>query len=129
MPYSIKRQNGFVEVEVWGETSAAEIIAAVNEIHAEYPRKECSDLWVLARESMLPLSTFPTIIEAIVGLCGEDHVYRRSAIVASDQFQKAMADMYRSEADTLPFEVGVFISRDDAIQWLKGPPADRAGKG
>jgi hypothetical protein len=98
MPYSISHREGFVEVEMWGETSAAEVIAAVNEIHTRYPRKECADLWTLARESMLPLSTFPTIIEAIRGLCGGNQVYRRSAIVASDRFQKAMADMYGFEA-------------------------------
>jgi hypothetical protein len=118
MPYCIKHHPVFVEVEVWGETSTEEVLTAVYQIHEQYPRKEQADLWSLSRETMLPLSVFPTIVKAIGGLCGDGHVYRRSAIVASDRFQKAMADMYRSEATALPFEIGVFTSRDDAVRWL-----------
>jgi hypothetical protein len=129
MPYSVKHGENVVEVEVWGQTSTAEVLAAINEIHAAYPRKERPDLWTLSREAMLPLSVFPTIVQAIKGLCGGDQVYRRSAIVASDRFQRAMADMYRIEAAELPFELGVFSSKDKAMEWLKTPSASPSGRG
>jgi len=129
MPYSIKHHSDLVEVELWGETSVAEVLAAVNELHASYPRKERSDLWNLSRETMVPLSAFPTVIQAIGGLCGGSQVYRRSAIVASGSFQRAMVDMYRTEAACLPFEIGVFQSRDEALKWLREEAAaPSAGK-
>jgi len=129
MPYSIKHHSDLVEVELWGDTSIGEVLAAVNELHVAYPNKERPDLWNLSREILLPLSTFPLIAKAIGGLCGGSQVYRRSAIVTSGSFQHAMADLYKLEAAQLPFQVGIFSSRDEALKWLREEAAaPSAGK-
>jgi hypothetical protein len=118
MAYRIQESDGFVEVHVWGKTSKWELLDAVHRLRSRDPRKEIGDLWVIAEESMVPLDAFPEIVAAIARFCFSGIACARSAIVAGGPFHKTLLDFYGVEARVLPFEVGVFTSRDEAIAWL-----------
>jgi hypothetical protein len=119
MPYKIQEIDGYVEVSVWGETSKWEVLEVIRELQRRDTRKEVSDLWLLSKECMVPFTEFSEIAEAVKSLCTSGMIGSKSAIVAEDELQRAQLEMYRAEAAILPFEVRVFRSRDDAVQWLK----------
>jgi hypothetical protein len=118
MPYRIYERDSIVEVLVWGMISAPEIIEALRELHHRDSRKQISDLWNMSESSMVPLTAFSEIIEAVHTLCSPDMVGRKSAIVVSSGLQKMAAQLYLSAAKDLPFEIQAFTSRKDAISWL-----------
>ena len=119
MPYRIHRSDGIVEVEVSGNTSVTELLSAVRELRAMDPRKEVSDLWTISEDIVVPFAEFSTIVANIKALCTSDMVGCKTALVANGEFQRAVMDLYRSEAKALPFQIGVFASREQAIHWLK----------
>jgi hypothetical protein len=47
-------------------------------------------------------------------------VGNKTALLVSGDLQRVAANMYRSDAADLPFEIEVFTSREDALRWLKG---------
>jgi hypothetical protein len=119
MTCRIEERGDLVVVNVTGETSKWEVLDTVHRLHERDPRKDVSDLWILSSESVVPFDAFPELVEGIRRLCTDGRKFARSAIVASGQFQKALMDMYRSEAQSLPYEIGVFTSRAAAEKWLK----------
>ena len=119
MPYKMQKIDGFVEVSVWGETSKWEMLEAVWELRLRDPCKKVSDLWIVSGECMVPFDEFPEIAETVQSLCTPGMIGSKSAIVASDELQRAQLELYRAEAAILPFEIRVFRSRDDAVRWLK----------
>ena len=119
MPYRIQERDGFSEIHVSGETSKWEVLKAIRQLRDRDPRKETSDLWVISNTSMVPFAEYSTIVEAVRSLCSSDMIGNKTAIVAADELQKAELDMFRSQAEALPFEMRVFISRDEAVEWLK----------
>jgi hypothetical protein len=126
MSYRIHTAVDFLEVELSGETSAGEVLGVIRELRLMDPRKEKSDLWMISPDSIVPVAAFTTIAESIARLCPADIVGKRTAVVVQSRFQKAMLDIYRSEAEFLPFEVGVFDSREQAVEWL-GSRSGEAG--
>lgn len=121
MAYEILVQDGLTEVRVWGESSESEVLGILAELRARDPGKRTCDLWIVASECVVPFGAYPRIADTLRGFCREDRVTRgsRTAIVASDEFQKALLELYRIEAAALPFEVGVFMKRDEAMRWLR----------
>jgi len=121
MPYQIQIRDGIAEVTLSGETSVAEVLQAVGELRDRDPRKEGCDLWEISEECVVPIDAFPAIAGGIKSFCPNGMVGNKTAFVANSEFQKSVMDMYRSEArkQKLPFEIGVFTSRDEAVRWLK----------
>jgi len=120
MPHAIRRTADIAEVDVWGQVTAAEIAGIVVELSRQDPAKDKHDLWNIAQESMLPFKSFWAIVEVTRKLLppGVRECRGRSAMVASDEFRKAQLDMYTREAESLPFRIRVFLSRDEAMKWL-----------
>ena len=119
MPYLIIENDGFVEVQVSGETSVQEILEVIRTLREKDPRKNKSDLWIVAENSIVPISTFSAIAQTVGSLCHPNMTAKRTAIVVSNELHRAALDIYREEAQSLPFEIGSFTSRDEAVQWLK----------
>lgn len=118
MAYKIEDRDGYTEVHVWGFVGAQDIIAILGELRLRDPAKERPDLWLIAPECQVPLSSYGKIAEATRSMLPAQVTTRRSALVASDAFHRAQLDMYRVEAAHLPFEIRVFATRDEAIPWL-----------
>lgn len=121
MPIQIQSGGEFVEVTVSGEVSKWEIMDALGKLRILDPRKERCDLWMLGPEVVIPFAEFASIIGMTMSMATGDFVGNKSAVVASDEFQLAEADMYRMEAKGLPYPIGVFTSRDEAVKWLRSP--------
>ena len=120
MPYLIEEVDSIFEVHVSNPTSQREILQAIEELAAKDPRKERCDLWCFSDEAIVSLEEYPKIAQAIKSLCPPDMVGNKTALVVSSDLQRVAANMYRSDAADLPFEIEVFTSREDALRWLKG---------
>ena len=88
------------------------------ELSRKDPRKECPDLWLFSEESHVPFAHFNEIARAIKGLIPRDAVGNKTAMVAANAFQKAQIEMYPAEASILPFNIQLFGSRTEAVEWL-----------
>ena len=121
MAYQIENMAGFVEVRVSGETSKGEILAAIGDLHLNDREKAVPDLWIVAQESQVAFIYFSEIAQTVQRLLPRGTVRSRSALVAAGAFQHAQFELYRAEASFLPFEIGIFHSRDEAIEWLGIP--------
>ena len=119
MAYRIHEGDGFVEVQISEETSVEELLGVIRELRDRDPRKEISDLWSLSEDSIIPIASFASIVASVAPLCPRDIVGRKTAVVASNELHRAVLDIYRAEAARLPFAIGVFTSREEAVHWLK----------
>ena len=121
MSYKIRPADGIVEIDIWGQTNKWEVLEVLGQLRARDPGKKVCDLWVVAEDTTLPVDAFYSVAETVKKLCTVDMVQAgcRSAILAANEFHKALLSMYLHEARELPFTVGVFTSRDDAMAWLK----------
>jgi len=121
MAYQIEKKDGFFEVRISGETSKYEILEVIRELDRRDRGKKFPDLWLVAGESQVPLVHFSEIAQGIRSLLPRDAVGNKTAIVAAGEFHKAQLEMYQSEASILPFEIRVFRSRDEAVEWIMSP--------
>jgi len=112
--------DGIVEVHVTGQPTKWELLEIFGKLQARDPQKTMSDLWFVSEETVIPPSWHAKLADAVRSLATAGVKPRRSAVVAANQLHMAMLDMYRQEAEGLPFEVGVFLSADEARAWLKG---------
>jgi predicted nucleotidyltransferase len=119
MPYRIELRDDIVEVYLWGRTSHVEVLNIIRELNARDPRKEQSDLWILAEDVVIAFQDFPAIAENVLDLLTPDMVWKRSAVVASSATQQAFVELYKTQSRSLPYEIGVFTSRQEAVDWLK----------
>jgi hypothetical protein len=119
MTFRIEKTEDFIEVHLWGEAHESEVVTVLQKLHEMAPRKEISDLWIVAKEYVVPWSAYPAIVKEVTGFLSRDMVPSKSAIVVANHFQKAQAELYREEAKRLPFEIGAFMTREEAIRWLK----------
>ena len=119
MAFRIERTEEVIEVHLWGQGRESEILAILGELYKMAPRKEVSDLWLVSEDYVVPWDAFSTIAKQVRGFLSHDMVAKNSAIVVANQFQMVQAELYRNEAQGLPFEIGVFLTREDAVAWLK----------
>ncbi len=121
MAYEIEKKEDFFEVCVSGNTSRFEVMEIIWELDRRDRGKHFPDLWIIAEKSQVPFVYFREIAETIRSLLPSDAIGNKTAIVAAGEFHKAQLEMYRSEASILPFEIRVFLSRDEAVKWIKNP--------
>lgn len=121
MAYWIGKKKDFFEVRLLGNTSKFEILEIIRELERRDPGKHFPDIWIIAEGSQVPFVYFREIAETVRSLLPSDAIGNKTALVAASGFQKAQLEMYRSEASILPFEIRVFLSRDEAVEWIKNP--------
>ncbi len=119
MAYEIKERPDLFEVILLGTTSKREVLQIVMHMHHKDPRKERCDLWMLAPESSIPFSVFQEIAQSVGLLCRDKFIGEKCAIVAAHEMQLQEAELYRSEAAALPFEIRVFRNREEGLGWLQ----------
>ncbi len=125
MPYRIEEVDAVFEVHLSNPVSMLEILQAIDELAAKDPRKERCDLWYLSNQAFVALTEYPEIVRAIKSLCPPGMVGNKTALIVSSELQRAAANMYRSDAASLPFEITVFTSREDALRWLRDGSGSR----
>lgn len=119
MAFHIEKAEDFIEVKLWGNGDQWEIVKILGQLREMAPRKEISDLWLISKEYVVPWHAFPPIVKEVSRLLPNDMIANRSAIVVSDHLQMSQARLYLEEAKRLPFEIGVFMTKEEAIKWLK----------
>ena len=127
MPYAIEEQDGRFEIQLWGATSKWEVLEIVYQLYRRDPRKRRGDLWFIRQSDAIPFVAYPEIVEAVQRLGASlETTGARSAVVTDDALQRAQLEMFRSAASGLPFEIGVFATREEAVRWLAAPAAPPA---
>ncbi len=119
MAYRINKMDDLMEVHVWDEVSVTDVLTILGQLHAMAPLKEISDLWMLSEGCMIPWDEFSTVAKGIKNLVAKDAVARPSAVVAANQFHRAQLELFLHEARELPYEIGIFSERDEAVNWLQ----------
>jgi hypothetical protein len=119
MAFRIEKTDDFIEVHLWSEAHESEVVAILRKLHEMAPRKEISDLWLFAEEYVISWEAFSEIVKEVTQLLPHDMIASKSAIVVTNHFQMAQAELYLEEAKCLPFEIGVFMTREEAIRWLE----------
>ncbi|MBM4079732.1 MAG: hypothetical protein FJ278_08535 [Planctomycetes bacterium] len=119
MAYRIEKTEDLIEVHLSGQVDEWEILAILGKLRDMAPRKETSDVWLLGEECVVRWDAFSMIVDGIKRLLPPDLIPSRSAIVVASPFQMAQAEMYRQEAKSLPYETGAFMTREEAVRWLR----------
>ena len=119
MAFRIEKTEDFIEVHLWGNGNEWEVMDILRKLHEMAPHKEISDLWQISAEYVVPLEAFLSIVNEITRFLSNDMIANKSAIVVANHFQMAQARLYLEEAKRLPFEIAVFMTREEAIRWLK----------
>jgi len=119
MAFRIEKTEDFIEVQIWGNADESEVVTILRKLHEMAPRKEISDLWLVSEECVVPWDCFLPIVKEITRLLSRDMIANKTAIVVANHFQMAQAELYLEEAKCLPFEIGAFMTREEAIRWLK----------
>ncbi|MCF7849188.1 MAG: hypothetical protein K9M45_10075 [Kiritimatiellales bacterium] len=122
MGYEIEKREGFFEIRLFGDVSKFEVLTALAQLVRRDPQKKYPDVWVTTPEVQVSLTEYPWIVKMIARIfIIRRPISKKTAIIASGDFQKAQFDLYRKEASVLPADIGVFRSRDEAIAWIKSP--------
>jgi hypothetical protein len=119
MAFRIEKTEDCIEVHLWGNGDQWEIMNILGQLREMAPRKEISDLWLVSKEYVVPWHAFSPIVKEVTRLLANDMIANKTAIVVSDHLQMSQARLYLEEAKRLPFEIGVFITREEAMRWLK----------
>jgi hypothetical protein len=119
MAFRIEKTEDFIEVHLWGNGDESEVVDILRKLHEMAPRKEISDLWLLSEEYVVPWDAFFRIVKEVTRLLSRDIITNKSAIVVANHLQMAQARLYLEEAKRLPFEIDAFMTREEAIRWLK----------
>ena len=119
MTFRIERKEDLIEVQVWGNGDESEVLDILRKLREMAPRKEISDLWFLSEEYVVPWAAFLPIVQELTRLLSEDMIAKKTAIVVASHLQMAQGRLYLDEAKRLPFEIGVFMTREEAMKWLK----------
>ena len=119
MAFRIERTEDFIEVHLWGNAHESEVLEILRKLREMAPHKEISDLWLISEGYVLPWDTYLSIVKEVKRFLSPDMITSKSAIVVSNHFQMAQAKLYLEEAKSLPFEIGAFMTQEEAIRWLK----------
>ncbi len=119
MAFRVEKTEDCIEVHLWGSGDQWEIMNILRQLREMAPHKEISDLWVISKEYVVPWYAFSPIVNEVSRLLPNDMIANKTAIVVSDHLQMSQAKLYLEEAKRLPFEIGVFMTRAEAIKWLK----------
>jgi hypothetical protein len=119
MSHRIEERDGYVEVSVSGDTSEWEVLTIVFQLWRMDPQKKVPDLWTFAPDSVVHASAFGLIARGVARLCPPGFRGTKSAMVGLTGFQNAAMELYRTASKDLPFELRVFPSREEAVQWLR----------
>ena len=119
MAFRIERTKDFIEVHLWGNGHESEILEILRKLREMAPRKEISDLWMISEEYVVPWDLFLPIVNEVKSFVSSDIIAKKSAIVVANHSQMAQAQLYLEEGQSLPFEMGAFMTREEALRWLK----------
>ena len=119
MAFRIEKGGEFIEVHLWGNGDESEVLHILRKLREMAPRKEISDLWLLSEEYVIPWKAFLPIVKEVARFASDDIIPNKTAIVVASHLQMAQARLYLEEAKRLPFEIAVFMTREEAISWLK----------
>ena len=121
MGYEIEKRDGIFEVRLYGDISKFEILMVIAELSEKDPGKKHPDLWLIGADVQVPYEYYKGISEASGFAFVQPPEAKRSAIVIADENQQAQLEMYRVEASSLPLDLRIFRSYEDAVAWLKSP--------
>ncbi len=119
MAFRIEKKEDCIEVHLWGNAHESEVLEILRKLREMAPRKEISDLWLLSEEYVVPWDLFLPIVNEVKSFVSGDMIANKSAIVVANHSQMAQAQLYLEEAKSLPFEIGAFMTREEAVRWLK----------
>ena len=118
MAYEIEQVDGHFEMRLSGVTSKFEIMEMIGELTRRNPGMKRPGMWFIEPESQVPFSEFTALAGAIARVLPAVKVRSRTALVSSDEFQRAQMNMFLSEASMRSYEIQIHSSREEALAWL-----------
>jgi hypothetical protein len=83
----------------------------------DFPRRQA--IWLIAEDvTPPPFPDFAVIIDIIRDRLLPDHTSKRVALVVGGGLNRALVEMFRSEAVTLPLQLKLCLNRDEALAWI-----------
>ena len=119
MAFRIEKAGDFIEVHLSGNGDKSEVVDILRKLYEMAPRKEISDLWLVSEEYVVPWDAFLPIVMEVTRFLSNDMITNKTAIVVASHLQMAQGRLYLEEAKRLPFAIGIFMTRQEAIRWLK----------
>jgi hypothetical protein len=121
LAYKIFKGDDCTEVHISGSGTHWDLLKIIHQLSQTDPQKEKPDLWVLAPDLDISLYSLSPLVQGILALMARFGMLKKgckSAILATDELQKAKMELYCAEASVLPFEIQAFTARDQALNWL-----------
>jgi hypothetical protein len=117
--YTIKNKAGYIVITFSGYITFQLLLEALLKEMSlpDYPKK--NDIWVFRKENtFLSQTAISAIVPVIRKLYPEHRERSKTAIVATNGFNSAVAALFTSEAGELPYEINVFGKMDPAALWV-----------
>ena len=120
MGYTIKKLDGFYEVQLSGQGSKFVLLKIIADLIRRDPKKKYPDLWIIAPEFQVPYVEFGGIAGALSHVFTKSLISKKTAVVVDNDLQKAQLELYRREVSrSLPIDIQVFRTVEPAIAWIK----------
>lgn len=116
--YAVKEYDGYLTVEFDHHPDLLELETAIAAEFTHPHYADTNDIWIF--NDNLPdigMEHFQDLESLIRTLFPEKAAHRKTAIVVSSGLGRAMGELWKSFT-TLPYEVRVFASLDDAKIWV-----------
>jgi hypothetical protein len=117
--YTIKNNAAYIAITFSGYITYQLLLEAfLKEVTMpDYAKK--NDIWIFKdHNTFLSQTAISAIVPVIRKLYPENSVRNKTAIVATNGFNSTIAAIFASEADELPYEIGVFGKVDKAAKWV-----------
>jgi len=119
--YEIEIFETHNEVRISGLVSIELVRSIISDLvkTPDFPRRQA--IWILADDvSPPPFPDFAVITEEVRQVLQPDLTDKRVALVVGGGLIRALVEMFRREAVSLPLQLQIFLNRDEALSWVKG---------
>lgn len=114
----IKQDEGYLEVNIHSGFSKFDMLKIFGRLALLDPKKSLPDMWVLHDGAMLPFQDMKGIAEVVSKGLPKNPKGSKSAIVVTDEFQRAQVELYIQETNVLNLEMRIFEDTGEAVDWL-----------
>jgi len=108
------------EITISGSIDTVKVKVILDELAMtpEFPMRD--SIWIFDDDIVAPpFPEFERLIELARGYLHPDHLSKKVGLVVAGGLNRALVEMFRAEAVTLPLILRVFLSREEAVSWIE----------
>lgn len=118
-PYAIELFPTHNEIRVNGAIELGLVRAIMEDLSRtpDFPRRQA--IWIISDDvTPPPFHDFTLIIDMVREMLLPGDIGKRVAMVVAGGLNRALVEMFRREAVSLPLQLRVFLNRDEALAWI-----------